>query len=298
MNYTTKYQDYPKSNREYKDTLFRLVFSRKKDLLALYNAINDTNYQNPDDLEINTLENAIYLSMKNDVSFLLGCTMNLYEHQSTYNPNMPLRGIFYFARLYEKFITSHKINIYSRTLQKIPSPRYIVFYNGTRLEPDKTVLRLSDAFQKDSGCLECEVTMLNINYGRNQELMEKCRRLEEYTVFIDRVKTLLAQNNNQREHALNLAIDECIHNNILKDVLITQRAEVLGMILSTFDKELYEQGLKDDAYNEGEAAGYKKKLAELIQKKLAKGKSIETIADELEESVENIQKIVEDLTEK
>ena len=294
MNYTTKYQDYPNSNREYKDTLFRLVFSRKKDLLALYNAINDTNYQNPDDLEINTLENAIYLSMKNDVSFLLGCTMNLYEHQSTYNPNMPLRGIFYFARLYEKFITSHKINIYSRTLQKIPSPRYIVFYNGTRLEPDKTVLRLSDAFQKDSGCLECEVTMLNINYGRNQELMEKCRRLEEYTVFIDRVKTLLAQNNNQREHALNLAIDECIHNNILKDVLITQRAEVLGMILSTFDKELYEQGLKDDAYSDGK----KDQLITQIQKKLSKGKSIETIADELEESVENIQKIVEDLTEK
>lgn len=288
MTYTTEYQDYPIPNRKYKDTVFRIAFSKKEDLLTLYNAVNHTDYQNIDDLEINTLDNAIYLSMKNDISFLFDCTLNLYEHQSTYNPNMPLRGILYFARLFEQFITSRNINLYSSTLQKLPTPRYIVFYNGTREEPDKTTLRLSDAFEVPDNCLECEVTMLNINYGRNRELMEKCRRLEEYAIFIDRVRILVYTKNYSLEEAINTAIDKCISENILKDILIKQRSEVLGVLLTTFNKELYEQGLKDDAYN----AGKNSKLLELIQKKLTKGKSVETIAEELEETPETIQELI------
>ncbi|MCI8745248.1 MAG: hypothetical protein HFI25_06185, partial [Lachnospiraceae bacterium] len=92
-----------KVNRKYKDVLFRFIFRDKKDLLSLYNAINGTDYKNPEELEINTLENVIYMKMKNDLSFLVGASMNLYEHQSTWNPNMPLRGLFYFAELYERY---------------------------------------------------------------------------------------------------------------------------------------------------------------------------------------------------
>lgn len=92
-------------NRKYKDTLFRMVFKEKKDLLDLYNAVNGTDYQNEDDLEINTLENVLYMGMKNDISFLIGCTMNLYEHQSTQNENMPLRGFLYFAKLFETYVS-------------------------------------------------------------------------------------------------------------------------------------------------------------------------------------------------
>jgi len=83
--------------RTYKDRLFRVVFRDKKDLLSLYNAINETCYTNLDDLEIRILEDAVYLGYKNDLSFLISNTLNLYEHQSSTNPNMPLRGLIYFA---------------------------------------------------------------------------------------------------------------------------------------------------------------------------------------------------------
>lgn len=141
-------------NRRYKDPLFRKVFSDKKDLLDLYNALNGTDYSNEEELTVTTLEDVVYISVKNDLSFLVGGTINLYEHQSSYNPNMPV-------------------------------PVFIVFYNGTREEPDRTILRLTDAFVSENGktaenaCLECAATMLNINYGHNFELMQKCRRLED-----------------------------------------------------------------------------------------------------------------------
>lgn len=300
MNNTIEYQEYPNANREYKSTLFVMCFKKKEDLLDLYNAVNGTDYQDPNDLEITTLDSAIYLTYKNVVSFLLGGIMNLYEHQSTYNPNMPIRGLLYFARLFEKFITKQNLDIYNSTLQKLPTPRYIVFYNGTREQPDKTILRLSDAFLHKDSCLECKVTMLNINYGRNKELMEKCKRLEEYSYFIGRVKILLAQSYPLTD-AINRVMDECINQNILKDILTQQRAEVLGVLLSTFNKELYEKGLKDNAYNEGltqgRTEGAQDKLYEQIRKKIAKGKSVEEIAEELEESVEAVKELAASLSE-
>ena len=243
------------------------------------------------------------MSFKNDVAFLLDCFINLYEHQSTYNPNMAIRGYLYFAQLFEKFITSRNLNIYSSTLQKLPTPKYLVFYNGTKEEPEETFFRLSDAFLQKGGCLECEATMLNINYGKNKKLMEKCKKLEEYALFISKVRALLVKGK-PLETAINQAIDESIEENILKDILTEQRAEVLGVLLSTFNKELYEKELKQDAYSEGlndglsqgiaqgRAAGAQDKLSEQIQKKLARGKSVEEIAEELEESVEVIKELV------
>ena len=114
--------------RKYKDRLFQKVFEDKKDLLELYNAVNETNYTNPDELEITTLEDVIYLSMKNDLSFIIGSTLNLYEHQSTYNPNIPIRSLIYFARLYEAYINKNGYNVYGHKLIKLPTPQFIVFY--------------------------------------------------------------------------------------------------------------------------------------------------------------------------
>ena len=145
-------------NRQYKDRLWRMIFNNKKDLLQLYNAINHTDYQNPDDLEVNTLEDVFYLSMKNDVSFLVGGTMNLYEHQSTFNPNMPLRGVFYFSRLYEGYVADNNLMIYHEKRVRLPKPKYIVFYNGTKNQPDSMELKLSDCFENtdnEAPCLEC-----------------------------------------------------------------------------------------------------------------------------------------------
>ena len=110
------------ADRKYKDRLFRLVFSDKKDLLDLYNAVNGTDYQNPEELEVNTLENVLYLSMKNDLSFLIDAELNLYEHQSTCNPNMPMRGFLYFGDLYSAYIALREINLYSSTAKQFPIP--------------------------------------------------------------------------------------------------------------------------------------------------------------------------------
>ncbi len=290
MNNTIKYREYPNTNREFKSTLFVMAFEKKKDLLSLFNAVNGTDYDNPENLEITTLENAIYLNYKNDVSFLVGGIINLHEQQSTINPNMPIRGVIYFARLYEKYINQRNLNIYGTKLQKLPTPRYIVFYNGTKEQPDRLTIRLSDAFIEPGGCLECEAIMLNINYGHNRELMERCKRLEDYSYFIFKVRELLESGLDQ-EDAINQAIDECIEENRLKDILIDQRSEVLGVLLSTYNKELYEKDLKDDAYLEGQMNA----LIEQVKKKLAKGKSVELIADEIEQSVEFVQELITEI---
>ena len=258
MNQTTEYQEYPRENREHKSTLFCKVFENKEHLLDLYNCVNNTAYQNADDLEVNTLENVVYITMKNDLSFLIDCNMNLYEQQSTFNPNMPLRGLLYFAQLYNKYIAKHNINLYSSAVQKIPVPKYIVFYNGTKEQPDEQILLLSDLFQKQNvhqhvdGCLECEARMLNINYGKNRALLENCRRLEEYCIFVAKVREYATADIENRELAIIRAIDECIEAGILADILIEQKAEVLELMLTTFNKELYEQGLKEEGAREAD----------------------------------------------
>ena len=227
-------------NRKYKDSLFRKIFSDRKDLLDLYNALNGTQYTDEEELTVTTLEDVIYISIKNDVSFLLGGTMNLYEHQSSYNPNMPIRGLMYLARLYQNYIDDCEINVFSPVLKHLPSPKFIVFYNGSRDEPDQKLLRLTDAFAEEGtpeeSCLECCATMLNINYGHNYELMEKCRRLEEYSAFVAEVRKALEEGGNQRQ-AVDDAIDTCIEKGVLRDILIKERAAIMNMVLSCTEKQ-------------------------------------------------------------
>ena len=227
-------------NRKYKDSLFRKIFSDRKDLLDLYNALNGTQYTDEEELTVTTLEDVIYISIKNDVSFLLGGTMNLYEHQSSYNPNMPIRGLMYLARLYQNYIDDCEINVFSPVLKHLPRPKFIVFYNGSKDEPDQKILRLTDAFAEEGipgeSCLECCATMLNINYGHNYELMEKCRRLEEYSAFVAEVRKALAEGGNQRQ-AVDDAIDTCIEKGVLRDILIKERAAIMNMVLSCTEKQ-------------------------------------------------------------
>lgn len=287
---TIEYQNIH-GNTKYKDSLFRMVFKKKEDLLDLYNAMNGSNYTDVSKLEINTIENVLYISIKNDVSFMIDGTINLYEHQSTKNENMPLRGFLYFARLFEKYLVEHDLDIFSSRIQKIPTPKYIVFYNGKEEEPDERLLKLSDAFQREGGCVECETRLLNINYGRNRELMEKCRRLEEYSIFVATVRKY-KKGDVRLVDAITRAIDECIEKEILVDILTKQRSEVLEVVLTTFNQELYEKNLKQDAYEDGRYD----KLKEQVAKKLQKGQSAEKIADDLEESLEVIEKIIQELS--
>lgn len=259
-------------NRTYKDRLFKIIFEDKKELLSLYNALTGKNYQNPDELEINTIDDVIYMHLKNDMSFILDDWQNLFEQQSTFNPNQPLRGFFYFADLYKVKYFGKKI--YSTRLLKIPTPQYIVFYNGTANMPDRKELRLSDAFQQPTAQPDIEVVahMLNINYGHNKELMERCRKLKEYAQFIDIIRHYLRENKQwSNEQAISKAIDDCIQNNILRDILQKERLRVMASILSEFDevgyKEMIRQEAYEDAYEEGHEAG----LEEGREQELAHG---------------------------
>jgi len=190
--------------------------------LELYNAINDSDYTNPDDLTITTIEDVVYMGMKNDLSFIIGDVMNLYEHQSSFSPNLPLRGLFYFSSLYREYIEPIKHRLYSTAPLYIPFPQYIVFYNGTKNEPERQELKLSNLFLTDEGkmnpALECTAVILNINLGKNRELMEKCKQLKEYAEFIATIRKHLA-NEIAFEEAVETAVDDCVRNGILADIL-------------------------------------------------------------------------------
>lgn len=294
MQTTTK----PKGNRKYKDRLFRLLFSDKQSLLELYNALNQTSYTNPDDLEITTLDDVLYMKMKNDVSILLDDYLSLYEHQSTFNPNMPLRGLLYFADLYRQLFGNK--HLYSTKFLHLPTPVYIVFYNGKQEIGEEKILKLSDSFSNSNGHpkLELETRVLNINHGHNQKLLEHCRTLREYSIFLDKIK---AYNKTlELSEAIQKAMDECIAEDVLQNFLIKRRSEVMNSLLTEYDEERVLADLSREFYEDGEAAGIQKgiqqgrdtHLLELIQKKLQKGKTPEQIAEDLEDTPERIRALI------
>ena len=229
-------------NSKYKASLFEQIFHEKAEALSLYNAINGTDYSDEGALTITTISGALYMDYKNDVSFLIDSTLNLYEHQSTWNPNMPLRGLGYFARLYEDYVRLNELNIYSETRLKLPKPQYFVFYNGTKAEPDRQILKLSDSFPDDGiqPHLEVMVVALNINYGHNRELMEKCQSLHDYAVFVDTVKRYIDQGYITRR-AVDMAVEECIANDILREFLVRNKTGVMRMLFGKEDWERHKQ---------------------------------------------------------
>lgn len=244
--------------RKYKDFLFQRVFRDKKDLLDLYNALNGTSYDNPDDIDITTLEDAIYLSVKNDLSFIIASSLNLYEHQSTINPNMPLRSLIYFAKLYQAYVTVNKLNIYGKQKIMLPMPQCVVFYNGRDDMPDDMVLRLTDMFAPVEGiepALESVVRVININYGHNKELLDSCKRLRDYSFFIERINKNVDSGMNI-EDAIREAIDYCIKNDVLEDILLKNSGEVFDMLLTKYDKKLHERTLFEEGREEGREEGY------------------------------------------
>ena len=127
-------------NVNYKDTVFRMLFSDKTRLLSLYNALSPKRCDDPDLLKVVTLTDAIYMEVKNDIAFLVGTDIHLYEHQSTINPNMPLRFLQYIAAEYQRL--TDKRSIYLRKLVKLSTPHFVVFYNGTESTPDHSILTI------------------------------------------------------------------------------------------------------------------------------------------------------------
>ena len=240
-------------NREYKDRLFKKLFGteeNKENILSLYNALNSSNYTNPDDIEINTLEDVIYVGMKNDVSFLIDNIMSLWEQQSTFNPNMPLRGFMYFARLYEAHIVKKEQNklLHTSRLVQIPAPRFVVFYYGGTEKESVVKLRLSDAFinPDKSGDFEWTATMYNLNVGKNDELLAKCKPLADYITLANYVRELKTQGLPTIE-AVNGAVERCIAEGILVEFLQKNKAEVTSMLLTEYDEDVIVAGYREEA---------------------------------------------------
>ena len=225
-------------NTEHKDRVFKFLFGNHDNrawTLSLYNAVNGSSYDNPDDIQFNTIDDAVYLGMKNDVSFIILDALNLWEHQSSYNPNMPMRFFIYAAKLYEKYIAGSDYYPYSSVLQPAPRPKCVCFYNGTATQPERKILRLSEAFGGE-GDIEVLVTMLNINYGMNKALMEACKPLNEYAWLVEtiRVKQRTMKN---LEAAIDAAIDGMPDKFIIKKFLLLNKAEVKGMFLTEYDQD-------------------------------------------------------------
>ena len=274
--------------KNHKDRLFRMIFREKKELLSLYNAVNGTFYTNAEDLEIVTLENAIYMNMKNDLAFIMDSYLNLYEHQSTYSPNMPLRDLFYIAKELQGQI-DHR-DLYRNTLIKIPTPRFLVFYNGSEEQAEKKYLRLSDAFQKsmDDPDLELVVTMLNINLGKNKKLLEQCRTLKEYAIYVKKVRTY-AKSMKNVEEAVDRAVTECINEGILQEFLLQNRKEAVEMSIFEYDEEAVFEIVRKDEYEKGLQEGIK----EGREEGFTAGK-----ADAILDLLEDIGTIPEEIREK
>ncbi len=241
------------TRRNYKDTVFRMIFREKENLLSLYNALNNTAYGNVDDLEITTLENAVYMNYKNDISFVFDFELLLYEHQSTCNPNMPLRDLLYVTRVLQNRIKDK--NLYGTTLVRIPTPRFVVFYNGMNFQPEQQTMYLSDAFEKkqDGPSLELAVNVYNINLGKNQHLMEACRLLKEYAQYVAQVR-MYAEKLPLAE-AVEKAINDCIKKDILADFLSKNRAEAITVSIFEYDEEKHMQCEREEWREIGRAEG-------------------------------------------
>ena len=296
-----------KPQRTYKDRLFCMIFSDKKELLALYNAMNGTHYEDPEDILVTTLENAIYMKARNDLSFLIDSRMPLYEHQSTYNPNLPLRDLHYVSDLLS--VKTREDNLYGSKLIKIPTPQFVVFYNGTAPQPERKVLKLSDAFeiQQEEVSLELKVLVLNINPGYNTELMEKCKTLRDYMCYVDKMRTYVKEMS--IEQAVERAINECIKDDILAEFLRKNRAEAKNVSIYEYDEEKHmrqvfaegrDEGLElgtRRGREEGITLGVQQAKMEQIKKKLAKNQSVEQIAEALEETPEYITSLIQSIAE-
>lgn len=244
-----------KAEIKYKDRLFNFIFGREehKDwTLSLYNAVNGSHYTDPDLIEFNTAENMLYLGMKNDTSFLISDIMSVYEHQSSFNPNMPLRMLGYTDELYSGYVTKYKLNKYGTTLLKLPVPKLVVFYNGETDTEDEVILELTDSFPEElrkESDIEIRVRMLNINYGRNKNLLGACKPLSEYAWFIREIRQD-RKRGHSAEESVNEALSAMPDDFIIKGFLIVHRAEVYKMLARDYSEEEIHELFKEEGRRE------------------------------------------------
>lgn len=292
-------------NPEYKDRLFKFIFGQdteqsKRWRLQLYNALNGTCFTDPDELEINTIENVVYISMHNDISFLVDTEMNLFEEQSSYNPNMPLRGLIYFGILYQKYLIKNQENLISSSRVMIPTPKFYVFYHGGPKQADRWEMKLSDSFLKEdnSGAYQWTATIINLHPNHNATLNKNCIPLYHYVEFVSMI-TANKKAGLENKEAIVKAVSQAIQEKLLEGFFKIHRAEVIGMCLEEISEEEQRRIWHRDGYseglNKGEQKGRSEKAVEDARNFYSNGASIELIAKSLNMTLEEVQLIVKDV---
>lgn len=286
-----KHNNKKKTKRNYKDSIFKRLFNDEKELLQLYNALTGKNYPEDTEIEIVTLDNAVFRDQKNDVAFLINRKfINLTEHQSTLSPNMPLRFLEYIAKEYQKLYFSK--TIYSETPVQLPTPEFYVLYNGMKDAPLEQTLKLSDTFtgECDTISLELIVKVINVNYEKGSEILKKCRTLKEYSLFIHRVRSFM-EKYRDLDIAVEATIRECISEGILAEFLRKNRGDIMSFVEAYVSAEEFAAIREEDGYNRGLKEGeanQRRKIAANLKKA---GIDVKVIAENTGLSLEEVKKL-------
>ena len=293
----------------FKDNVFCMLFREKKNLLELYNALNDTDYTNVDDLDVTTLQGGVYMKYKNDASFVFGQDLYMFEQQASKNLNMPLRFLHYVSDVYREMYPNSELH--RRTMLKIPVPHFVTFYNGRDgMKEEEMVLKLSDMFMEGKASvsqvytmsepeLELKVRVININLDCGEEsgdgnsddskdrkipeILNKCHTLRDYMTFVNKVNEKKYSENKDIRTAVTEAVDECIASGILSDFFSEYREEVIDVSVYDYDEEGRMRVEREE--------GHQEELISQIIPKVIKGKDINTIASEVEKDVDNIKQL-------
>ncbi len=291
---------------KFKDNVFCMLYRDKKNLLELYNALNNSAYTNVDDLQVTTLNGGSYMKYKNDASFLLCMSLYMFEQQSSKNPNMPLRFLHYVSDVFRELFSNSMLH--RRSMIKIPVPHFVTFYNGLeKWIEDEDEIRLSDMYEipTDNPELELKVRVININ--KDVHILNKCKTLRDYMTFVNKVRFKMGVQGDDVRIAVTEAMDECIDEDILVDFFEKHREEVVEVSIYDYDEEEVRRVLAEEyaqeyaqkvakevsekAFAEGEQSGRQLNLINQVIKKVKKSKTLETIASELEEEEADIKSV-------
>ena len=291
---------------KFKDNVFCMLYRDKRNLLELYNALNNSAYTNVDDLQVTTLNGGSYMKYKNDASFLLCMSLYMFEQQSSKNPNMPLRFLHYVSDVFRELFSNSMLH--RRSMIKIPDPHFVTFYNGLeKWIEDEDEIRLSHMYEipTDNPELELKVRVININ--KDVHILNKCKTLRDYMTFVNKVRFKMGVQGDDVRIAVTEAMDECIDEDILVDFFEKHREEVVEVSIYDYDEEEVRRVLAEEyaqeyaqkvakevsekAFAEGEQSGRQLNLINQVIKKVKKSKTLETIASELEEEEADIKPI-------
>ena len=282
------------SSREYKDNIFRLLFGDASKSAELYNAIMGTNYA-PDVLKMNTLQNPLFVGLRNDISFTLEDKfVILIEHQASVNPNMGLRCLLYITQIYERLID--KDGLYKTKAMSIENPEFIVMYNGKEDYPEKSMVKLSDLYKVKDGSepkLELIVTVYNINAGYNKDMMKRSRTLDEYAAFVAKVRKFVEGGGYERTEAINKAVAECVREGVLREFLEKYGGDVVSILYREFSIDDLIRVRIEEAVEEANEKKEKDTQEKIAENLIRLGLSTNQIAEATKLSLERVKQLAE-----